>query len=164
MKKGMIFVVFALVLLLCSCEMPVSMTELLEYQKSDFSCSAALAGKTETELYIKSVGGKVIISLPRAEYMVDTEFVFSQDGAEIICKGEKVPMENTGLQRLFTVYKMMTLDCTQLWRITSEKAGGISVYKCVSDDGYTVYIDEKTRLPFRFEGDGEVLDVKRMEW
>ena len=96
--------------------------------------------------------------------MVDTEFVFSQDGAEIICKGEKVPMENTGLQRLFIVYKMMTLDCTQLWRITSEKAGGISVYKCVSDDGYTVYIDEKTRLPFRFEGDGEVLNVKRMEW
>lgn len=163
MKKRMIFVLFALVFLLCSCEMPISMAELLEYQNNDFSCDAILDGKTKTELHIKSNGGKIIISIADTEYMNNVSFVFSADNAEIICDEIKIPMENTDLQRLFTVYKMMTLDHTEIWHITREKNGGIEVYKCICD-GYTAYIDAKTHLPLRFEHGEEALDIIRMDF
>lgn len=96
------------------------------------------------------------------EYLGDTEFIFSGKEAWLSLDGLKIAIDKTKLQSLYTVYEMFTLDTSKTWRITKEKLGGIDIYKCISDD-FTVYIDAKTRLPLKFSGKGQMLDVKSME-
>lgn len=160
MKKVFCLLVVFCSFLLCSCDAPQSMRELLTYQEGDFVCEAVLSGEKPIALTISRIGDEIIIKPEGTEYIGDAAFVFDDEGAWI-CSGEtKIKLEKTQLQRLCTVYEMFTLDAAKAWRITEEKTGGIEIYKCESD-GNTVYIDANTRLPLRFSAGTEELNVKK---
>lgn len=162
MKKILCLLFVLEAVFFCSCEMPVGMKELLAYQEEGFTCEAMLDGEKEVELYILCADGKITVKPSGMEYLGDTEFVFSGEEAWLSSGGLKIAIDKTKLQSLYTVYEMFTLDTSKTWRITKEKLGGIDIYKCISDD-FTVYIDAKTRLPLKFSGKGQMLDVKSME-
>ena len=160
MKKVFCLLVVFCSFLLCSCDAPQNMRELLTYQEGDFVCEAVLSGEKPIALTISRVGDEIIIKPEGMEYVGDMSFVFDDEGAWI-CSGEtKIKLEKTQLQRLCTVYEMFTLDATKVWRITEEKPCGIEIYKCESD-GNTVYIDANTLLPLRFSAGAEELNVKK---
>ena len=162
MKKIFCLLVVFCSFLLCSCDVPQGMRELLAYQGGDFACEAVLSGEKPIALTISRVGDDIIIKPEGTEYIGDAAFVFDEEGAWI-CSGEtRIKLEKTQLQRLCTVYEMFTLDAAKAWRITEEKPGGIEIYKCESD-GNTVYIGANTLLPLRFSAGGEELDVKKFE-
>lgn len=162
MKKVFCLLVVFCAFLLCSCDAPQNMRELLTYQEGDFVCEAVLLGEKPIALTISRVGDEIIIKPEGMEHIGDAAFVFDEEGAWI-CSGEtRIKLEKTQLQRLCTVYEMFTLDSAKVWRITEEKPGGIEIYKCESD-GNTVYIDANTLLPLRFSTGGEELDVKKFE-
>ena len=160
MKKVFCLLVVFCAFLLCSCDAPQNMRELLTYQEGDFVCEAVLSGEKPIALTISRVGDEIIIKPEGTEYIGDAAFVFDEEGAWI-CSGEtKIKLEKAQLQRLCTVYEMFTLDSAKAWRITEEKTGGIEIYKCESD-GNTVYIDANTLLPLRFSTGAEELNVKK---
>lgn len=161
MKKMFCLLVVFCVFLLCSCDAPQSMRELLTYQEGDFVCEAVLSGEKPIALTVSRVGDEIKIKPEGMENIGDMSFVFDDDGAWL-CAGEtKIKLEKKQLQRLCTVHEMFTLDASAVWRITDEKLGGIEIYKCESN-GITVYIDARTRLPLRFSAGGEEMDIKKL--
>lgn len=122
MKKIFCLLVVFCSFLLCSCDVPQGMRELLAYQGGDFACEAVLSGEKPIALTISRVGDDIIIKPDGTEYIGDAAFVFDEEGAWI-CSGEtRIKLEKTQLQRLCTVYEMFTLDAAKAWRITEEKA------------------------------------------
>lgn len=160
MKKIFCLLVVFCAFLLCSCDAPQSMRELLTYQEGDFVCEAVLSGEKPIALTVCRVEDEIKIKPEEMEYVGDTAFVFDDEGVWLCSGDARIRLEKTQLQRLCTVYEMFTLDATKVWRITEGKPGGIEIYKCESDD-ITVYIDAKTRLPLKFSSGAEELDIKK---
>ena len=61
MKKIFCLLVVFCSFLLCSCDVPQGMRELLAYQGGDFACEAVLSGEKPIALTISRVGDDIII-------------------------------------------------------------------------------------------------------
>ena len=68
MKKIFCLLVVFCSFLLCSCDVPQGMRELLAYQGGDFACEAVLSGEKPIALTISRVGDDIIIKPEGTEF------------------------------------------------------------------------------------------------
>ncbi|MBQ9510159.1 MAG: hypothetical protein IJR55_00420 [Clostridia bacterium] len=157
MKKILFWLILLSALLLSSCSSGIGMADILSYQNGDFSAKISEACDGGFAANIAKEGEGITLEIISPAELEGVRYEM-RGGEFYICTGNMRIKLDGGAEKIENVFGCFMLDAGGGWKISTSKAGGTDVYKCVSGDT-VAYFDKVTRCPYRIERGNVKIDI-----